>query len=334
MIATWWTQATPGTTHWRCIIPARKLGQALHLDYSDLVLDENGEPFMPRQKGHAAVWQFPGNMTRATLMAHQQEMGIRVLVEVDDNYLHPPPHIPFTKSVWLKKHPRQGADEHSFEAHARIAKWADGIIVSTEPLADAYERVNENVFICPNSADLDDWEPTYYSEKEEGPLSIGYAGSDSHQYDAALVHRALGDAAHAGAKVWKMGLQRVQWHFPHEVMPWTNSLPEYRKNLQRLDVGLCPLKRSPWHDCKSDVKAIEYTLAGALPIVQSDTPVYRDWLEVVPSASSEKEWAKVVKQVAQMGLHGRRKLWEDAYHFVLDMKLIDQHIHTWKEAFS
>lgn len=333
-LATWWVQATPGTTYWRCTIPARHLkGQALHLTEDDLLLDEHGEPFMPRHKG-AGIWQFPGNATRALIMAHQQEMGTKVLVEVDDNYLMPPPHITFLNSPWKRKASRGGGpDDHSFEAHRVISKWADGVIVSTEPLADAYERVNPNVYICPNSVDLRDWsEPSWI---DDGKVRVGYAGSDSHLWDVALVERALSYAAHhESGEVWKLGVRHVDWKFPHQVMPWTDALPEYRRNLKVLDVGLCPLKRSPWHDCKSDIKACEYTMAGALPIVQSDTPVYKDWLEVVPSAATEKEWLKRVKEVLALSTEDRRKLWRDAYDFLTQNKLIEQHIHKWQEAIT
>ena len=65
---------------------------------------------------------------------------------------------------------------------------ADGIIVSTPHLQRAYSRFNE-VYLCPNSVDPDDWsEP---EKIDDGVLRIGYAYSSSHWYDLEYIFDAL-----------------------------------------------------------------------------------------------------------------------------------------------
>jgi len=311
-------------------------GQVLALEITDAVLDEHGEPFMPRQKG-AAIWQFPGNQTRATCMTLCQDMGLPAIVELDDNYLVPPPPLPWMKGTnrpWQIKQSPANVDLHSHQMHRKIVRdVADALIVSTPTLANQYaDATDAPIFVCPNSADLADWPKPL---EKDGVFRIGYAGSESHRFDITIVDRALDSASRSGVDLVKLGVGSYEWRWPHTQVPWADDLAEYRNNLinARMTIGLCPLRRSNWADCKSDVKAIEYTLAGALPVIQADSPCYSDWLEIVPSASTEKQWEKVVRHLIQNPDEVHEN-WERAYRFVLDNKTIDKTIHLWKEACS
>ena len=332
-LATWWQQRTSGTTYVRCHVPARALpGNSFSLQYSDLKVGSDGEVFVPRHEG-VAIWQFVGNATRALIMAHQQEQGVRCLMEVDDNYLHPPPVFPGAPRDWSTSIDRSPHDRYSFQAHRKIIRWVDGVIVATEELADRYAKnTSAPIYVCPNSADLADWPDLPEDVGTVGThVHIGFAGSASHRYDVSLVERALDLAARSGAAVHKLGGQGLTWRFPHVGLPWTNDLAEYRRNLQVLDVGLCPLKRGEWQDCKSDLKAIEYTLAGAVPIV-SRVPPYRDWFDVVPTCQTEKDWIRAVRWALNAPREELREVWERAYAFVLQNKLIEQNVEKWHAA--
>jgi hypothetical protein len=77
---------------------------------------------------------------------------------------------------------------------------------------------------------------------------------------------------------------------------------------------------------------MEYLLSGAVPIVQRDSPCYRDWVDIVPSASTEKEWLKQVKWAVQAPREELREVWQRGYDFLFANKLIEQHIAKWREA--
>jgi len=334
-LATWWCQATPGTTYVRAEIPAKFLpGNVVELKTHSLQEDENGEAFLVGQHGSASIWQFPGNATRGILMAELQSQGFKVMVEVDDNYLSPPPRIPGLLSDWATYLDRDGStDRHSFQAHARIAKWCDGIIVTTEVLAESYRGVHDDVFVCPNSVDLTDWDP--WEDRAEGPVRVGYAGSDSHRYDLADITDALDWAHRDGADLVKMGAGVAEWRWPHTQVPWTNNPREYRQNLrQAFDIGLCPLRRGEWQDGKSDLKVLEYLSAGILPVVQADSPVYTEWVPLLPHASTSKQWKKVVRELVALDEVGRNAIFNDAYAYMLERKTIEANIHKWREAVS
>lgn len=279
------------------------------------------------------MWQFLGDIGRTKFAARIQHAGVRCLMEVDDNYLIPPPSVPGIRRPWhltVKDSLKEGGTGYSHQAHRLLLPSIDGLIVSTDELANAYEGlVPAGIHVCPNSVDPDDWPEI---ERVERTLVVGYAGSDSHFYDLFDVERALDWASRAGFTLMKMGAAANHWPWPHESLPWTDDIIEYHRNLQSIDIGLCPLRRSKWHDSKSDIKAMEYLMAGALPIVQADSPVYKDWLGVVPSASTPKEWVRVLKEICYLSSDERRAMWQGAYDYLMAHKTISSHIDKWRRA--
>ena len=327
LLATWWRQASPGCFYWRNLIPARHLpGQVLYLRTGDLQPHPTLDVEVPRQTG-VAIWPFSGNATRAAIMASMQEHGIRVLLEADDNYLIPSPTL---GPDWQIDFDRSGNDKHSLAAHARIAEWADGIIVSTRPLQAVYSQLNKNVYLCPNQTDPEDWsEP---EKPDDGVLRIGWGASHSHIVDVPLVRRALVKAAeHPATQVLVYGLADIV-RFPGAVkrVGWTDKLGDYRRSLQQLDVGICPLVENLWSICKSAIKAYEYALAGALPIVQ-DSVVYEPYQGPTIRCKTAKDWERALRWCS-LNQDEVRRLGQEAREYVVAKHNIRDHIGTWREA--
>lgn len=328
--ATWWAQREGGNWYWRCTVPARHLpGRVIGLRFDDL-REFQGNIVMPRQRSGTAIWSYPGNATRGIIMRSMQEAGFRVLIEVDDNYLIGSPPVPRGKTDWQFKLDKSMNDKHSLAAHEKLAEFVDGVIVTTETLAEAYRQVNENVYVCRNSVDTDDWEEL--DKPDDGIFRIGYAASLSHWFDAADVRRALSWAAEQkGVEVCMFGLD-PQWSFEYKRIAWTKDLPAYRKSLQILDVGLCPLREGPWSDCKSDIKSLEYGLSGAASIV-ARRPPYEPWIDTdrALTASSPKDFLKQVKWCVA-NQDGVKEIAERAREYALSERTISQEIHKWEEA--
>lgn len=328
LAATWWGQAYGGNWYYRCEIPARHLpGQVLPLRTDDL-RKVDGQITMPRHQG-TAVWAYPGNATRGILMAAQQAAGVKVMAEVDDNYLIASPPVPNKNTDW-KFRIKKGSDDHSHEAHERLARMADGIIVTTETLAQSYRRVNNHVYVCRNSIDVSDWDEP--SKPSDGLFRIGYAASHSHWFDANDVRRALSWAANQpGVQVVMYGLD-PGWGFDYLHVPWTKDLAVYRKSLQLLDVGLCPLREGPWADGKSDVKTLEYAMSGAMSVV-ARRPPYLDWhdTDMALTASTPKDFLRHVKWCVA-NQDGSREIAARAKARVLAERTIQTEIPKWREA--
>ena len=338
-LATWWHQATPGTTYWRCLVPARHLpGQILPVRHDD-IQEEDGEIVFPRQRGDTAIWQFLGDEHRTKLaFGMRHVMGTRLLLEIDDDYTRPAPYMYGQKNTpWVKTiaeahaSARSGGPGYSHEMHRLILPHADGIICSTEHLASVYETYNDNVWVCPNSIDPDDWA---YEREPHDAFRIVYYGSPSHISDTPLVTKALKWASRQeGVEIWTVGFQNPSWSFPYQTVPWTNDLAEARKNLFRFDLGIAPLKGNPWSRGKSDIKAMEYAMAGVLPLMSYEEP-FRPWFDSFPDLClADGEWEEAIRNwVGSRETASQEAL--RAREWVLENRVIDETIHKWRQLIA
>jgi len=335
-LATWWIQATAGVNYYRAEVPAKHLpGKTVFFETRDIQAIDDEHHHLPRQEG-AAIWLFPGNLTRWLVMAEMHEShGIRVLVEVDDNYMVGPPVIPALRSGWLTTRDTEGQDRHSYEVHRKIvaSKACDGVIVSTPYLGKVYERFDKPVYVCPNSIDPDDW-PADPEHAPDGVLRIGWAGSASHRYDLADIRPAL-DWASRQPDVEVVIMGQIDPGVPHRNIPWTDTLAEYRQNVPQIDVMLCPLRPGVWADCKSDVKALEAAMGGAVAVVSKTEP-YRPWWDSdAPClvAETRKDFVKAVKHLVQHR-DETATLATAARKWALDNRSIEGSVAKWREAIA
>jgi hypothetical protein len=312
-------------------MPARRLpGQVLAMKGSDLAENNDGDIVYPRQQG-AAIWQFPGNATTGTIMAGMQDDGIRVLVEVDDSYLHLPDVA--LGAGWQAELDTDGStDRFSLAAHEKLCRFADGIIVATPDLADLYSQVNPNVYVCPNQVEPSDWLAS--QKQDDGVLRIGWGGSHSHLIDAPLVHKAFKwAAAQPNVEVWVFGIGDI-YEFTRGVkkVPWTDDQATYRANQSRCDVMVCPLIETEWSQYKSDLKALEAAMSGAWPIVSTASP-YKPWHDRTLTCTTAKDWQDAIRWAVR---HRDEipALAADARDYVLSERTIEKNIHLWLEAIT
>lgn len=323
-LATFYRQATPGTTYWRGVIPMLKLpGQVFHLDAE----------LLKRHEG-TAIWQFLGDVGRSDIALKVQKQGFRTLMEVDDNYLRFAPPLYGKSGAWARSHEEAVANGtgYSVEKHRDVVPKMDGIICATDVLAEEYAGWNDNVHVCRNSVIPEDWAPVVRSESET--LRVGYYGSVSHLRDYPRVKKALKWLQkQPGVEVSMIGMQPPGW--TGKTVPWEDHLFAGRMNLGHIDVGIAPLTRNRWADGKSDVKALEYAMAGVLPILE-DAPPYYPWTRDLGwewQADSEESWLSILKQVVAERDAVKAEA-ARAKDYVLANRTIDHEIHKWREAIA
>lgn len=336
--ATWYHQKTPATTYWRCQLPAKYLpGMVVHHpEVRNVGTEDDPVLEFPFHRGDS-IWQFPGDGSSAVIMCSLQEQGHKALVEVDDNYLAPSRYF----GGWVK-HQRSSS---SLETHRKICETvADGVIVTTEHLARMYRQVNKNVFVCPNQIDPSDWaEPV----TNGNPFRIGWFASLSHKDDVPLVRRALEWASKQdGVEVVCMGVgatrvintdentdvHRPWWKFRFRHYPWSNDMGVYRKLMGTLDVGLAPVKENPWSSCRSDLKALEYAMANACPVL-SDAIPYRGYEGPCVRATSAKDFLNQVKYLVAHQDEAKQ-IASEAREHVLKHRTVEGNIWRYKEALN
>lgn len=275
-----------GTGYVRCELGARAAHGVCRLGFDKR--DAHEAP--------AWVFQFP-NKDAQEYWDLAAKMGKRRIIDVDDNYLSPE-----LGAVVGAYHPENGvlwAERQ--ESHRRMVEEADGIICATPALVEAYHDVNPNVTLCANSVDPADWKRATKKRK-----IVGVVLSRNHIGDAPLVENALRAASREpGWEVQVVG-HDPDWDFAYTHISYTPSVASYRRVLSRWSVCLAPVIENDVTRCKSDLRWLEATMAGAA-LVCSDVEAYR----VVPFGCAYKVDDKYAFDDATIALlrnHATRRL--------------------------
>ncbi len=327
--ATFYAQATPATTYLRCQLAARHLPGVV-LPIGELMAVDDGEQLsFPAQEGKTVVIQFAGDKMSAFFTMALRNAGFRVLIEVDDNYTtrFPDKRI-FARSGWAE---RIGQGPHSIQGHRWIVQQADGVIVTTPWLADRYRKLNEHVFVCPNTVDPVDWpEPV---KPDDGILRIVWFASLSHEQDIPLISPAFEWAAgQKDVEVTVFGLNPRWLRFPWKYGPWVEDLDAYRWHFKHFDIGVAPIVENQMGLGRSDIQAAAMGMGLQAPVL-SDLAPYAEWTdgENCLKARTAADFKRVIKHLVrhrdEVG-----QLAAAAREFTLARRTTAAQIDKWREA--
>lgn len=212
---------------------------------------------------------------------------------------------------------------------------ADAVTVSTERLVEIFRKLNPRVFLCPNA--IPDWLLKHERPRRDR-LTIGWAGSTTHQMDFAEANGALRQllgrrddidfhtiGANYTGRVSHPG--RIRW------TPWIASTEDYYK-LVDFDIGIAPLRPHLFNQSKSYIKALEYAALG-IPVVASRVGPYQDFVQHGKTGFLVKyshEWGKYLLQLindpdmrAEMGQNARE---------LAQSYTITRLLPNWREAWN
>ena len=326
--ATWYAIVGNSDYYWRVNAPARAVGAETCLipetggwydvtepnQDSEFVWtqDEDGLTTYPNHQG-AAVWVRP-DLARATHAKAMRDLhGVFTVAETDDNYLAPAQHNIYMRS--------NGFDAKLRLDHMKAMASMNRMVFSTGWLRDYYFKELKRQFgkgrlpdmaVCRNHVFEDDWPIV---EDYDGPVRVGWMGSPSHIWDVNLAWPALLWASRAGARTFMVGYDPAnpenkvtsekaratveQWEkVGYETVPWRQMDGTTRLRLP-FDIGLAPLVTNAFTLGKSDIKAIEYAISGAAPVLQNNAVFNRDWKhgETCLMAGSPSEMIDAVKRL-------------------------------------
>ncbi len=263
-----------------------------------------------------------------------------VLVEIDDLITS----VPVYNEAF-------GAYDHGSDARARVIeqlKSADGLIVSTPHLKEAYSQYNQNIWVVPNSIDFNLWGRA--KRKKLPGIRIGWAGGNGHEGDFAIIENAIKNIIKKHKEVT----------FVFVNGPAKKGLPDFLKGVERIehkaifepvlkypsmiagldfDIGICPLIDSNFNRGKSNLKWLEGA-ALSYPVVASNVGHFKETLTHgvdVLLANNEKEFEAHLDSLIldkklrkRIGAAAHRKAYED---FNVD-KVTEHYIACLKEAKS
>ena len=327
--ATLYHQSTPATRYWRIALPAKflpgKVLPAYQLTVRHYVKKQ--KLTFPQLRGDTAIVQYPGDNGSALCAMAMEAEGKRMFVEVDDNY------IDYGDELWMKRaswgQQIRGENPHSVQGHRWIVEHCHGVIVTTRALEREYSRLNDNVHVCRNSIDPSDWPEM---EPWGETFRIGWYASNSHDRDSVMIAKALSWASRQpNVEIVNIG-HDPGWRFRRRQVEWTDNFLEQRKELCTLDVGVSPLVASPLAKYRSDLKALEYAMGGAMPFLQSSDP-YWEWedKEYARICHTPDDWMRAIKWAVQNRDEVRQKA-QRARDYVLRERTFATEIERWREA--
>ncbi len=221
---------------------------------------------------------------------------------------------------------------------------ADGVTAISTALADFIRPLNPNVWVLHNYLDDEIWDLTPVPEEvDDGVVTIGYLGGDSHVPDFEPIIPTLVDLLHSyqerlqlklvGLSPFSMlqDLPNVAW------IPFQFNYRDYSRFVrqQNIDLMIAPERDTLFNRCKGSVKFQEAS-AMSLPGVYSDTLPFRDQVKngengfLVNTAGEWKD--SLVKLIEDKSL--RRRMGLAALHTLRKDWVLSKNAYRWLDIYG
>lgn len=269
-------------------------------------------------------------------MRDAQKHGIRVIVEIDDDF-HALHHAQKIQLGLTSQHLRNLGE---------CVKHADLITASTDALAKRYGG-HGRVVVLRNCVDerwteIDHCSDDPYCGCFEGHDVVGWTGTvASHRDDLQATHGGVAmaiDEHNARFRVIgrpELAQQNLGLTTEPEHTPW-QSMVDYPHEIAKLDVGIAPLADNAFNRSKSFLKPLEMAACG-VPCVMSPTVEYKRLHDQhgigILAGWRSREWKREVGRLltdhalrAEMAEHGRQQVRE--HH------TIQGNAHRWAECWE
>lgn len=238
------------------------------------------------------------------LLAMKDKYKLPLIIDIDDDptSVHLEPNNPAYKAYL------EPGNRHSDYAQMSL-QLADMVTVSTPYLYERFKYVNKNVVIVPNAIDTKLFKKNTRKRGEE--ITIGYAGSGSHQKDLEYISPVIKRIKEEFPQVRFKAIGPCTIPEIDEKLEFTN-FTDYPKALKafNFDIGIAPIRDSLMNRAKSNLRWLEYTSLG-IPTVASDVEPFKhtDHIEV---CVDRQNWYESLKELIEHP--GFRKICaEDAY---------------------
>lgn len=217
-----------------------------------------------------AVFQRPFIRQHLSTITMLKLMGLKVIIDYDDDVLNVPMHNQFYPNY-----------ESNKENIKQIAKLADEIWVSTNGLKETFLEFNKNIKVVPNAHN-----DYLFPIKNKVPfndkaIKVAYRGGTTHEID---VYSQLNDWIEMINKNKKTEFYFMGSRFPYLesqcgdnyiIIPGSHIL-DYFKNIHKLNpnVFIYTLEDSKFNRGKSNISWIEATYSGAAVIAPEFLPEF------------------------------------------------------------
>lgn len=254
--------------------------------------------------------------TADVLFSMRNAVKSKIIMDIDD-------------SIWANPNcPKEDAKRYFDRAVVglEMVKASDKITVSTEPLKEQLKDYNDDITVLPNLIDPKDWK---FKRKKHDKIRIGWIYSPTHARDVAVVREAL-------REVWEHYQDKIEiviFGTTIDILdiPFIKEesvrYDQYPKKLTELslDISIAPLENNEWNKCKSNIKWLESTMAGAAFIGSAVYPYYTSIRNRKTGfiAKNKKDWINYLSLLIE-NEEKRKEIVENAKKDVLEFYNIEK----------
>ncbi len=304
-------------SYYRMILP----GKALKENGYEVTTDPTYDDF---NSSDILIFQRQYNAMALKEIMKWKKKGKKIIIDYDDNFLSLESHNPAT----------QFYTEKTLEIFKETMSIAHAVTVSVEPLVSAYEKINNEVFVLPNS--VDEFAFSFSNNLNKTP-TVGWQGGPTHFEDLKLIKSVVNEvqnkypfdfvlAGYDPGNFFKKSTFRKGIPFSEELT--------HHKLFQDFHVGLCPLTDSEFNECKSDIKFLEYSTMG-IPTIASKRTAYNSIDNGTTGflARNHSDWRKYIGNLLT-DENKRKELGANAKEYVLENRTIQKNIYRWEELLN
>lgn len=213
----------------------------------------------------------------------------------------------------------------------RVVPLCDRFVVSTEPLAEAYRGINDDIRVVPNFLERWRWQDLPQQRRHGKRPRVGWVGGAGHSGDLEMLSDVVLELA--GEVDWVfMGMcpdaLRIHVREFHQGVPFA----QYPKKMAALglDLALAPLEVNAFNEAKSNLRVLEYGILG-FPVICSDIYPYQGDFPVTRVRNRSTDWINAIReQVADRDECARRG--EALRQHILEHWMLEDHLDLWLGA--
>jgi len=214
----------------------------------------------------------------------------------------------------------------------RALRFCDRLIVTTEPLRQAYGDFIDDIVVLPNYLERAAWEGLQPLRRQGTKPRVGWAGAQQHHGDLELM-----------VEVVKATAKEVDWVFmgmcPDELKPYVAEerpavpFARYPEALARLnlDLAVAPLEINRFNEAKSNLRILEYGAMG-WPVVCTDIEPYKG-APVMRVPNETQAWIEAIRAHVH-DLDAAEREGDRLRQWVYRHWMLEDHLDEWMAALT
>ena len=264
------------------------------------------------------------------IIEHRKQRNLVTVYEIPDNFIAFQSWVEV--NAWF-------ADPVNVSIAIQYITLCNAVQASSRGIVDRFKFLNSNMILFENQISG----MGKFAKSDQGFVTIGWAGSSGHTEDLKEIVSTVKEICFMfpDVKFAFMGANR-QWtdlfaDIPDVQKSYTppGSLDDYYRFLETLDIGIAVLMDTPYNNCRSDVKFLEYASRGVAPVLSATSP----YLEHAVSGRNalvfedQEQLAAILSDLVS-DPHLRSTIAKNAYDYVANCRLEDMHVHKRIEFYS